>query len=143
MYTSLLNSCVLSIHHRPGARVGVQTSDEIVDVLCRLVEVDLAEVRFVEEGIIGGPNLGLFDTNSSVLGNHLDSLAHGLDSLGVHEVVVEAVNGVVDGDVALPGQQEVTSIKTSIRIEDGESSSCISFYQCPGDGAGSSVSWQQ
>ena len=114
-----------------------------MDLLGGLVQVDSADFWLVEEGVVGGANLGLLDPHGGLLGDHLDSLPHGLHSLGVHEVVVETVHGVVDGDVALPGEEEVSRVQTVVRIEDGETSPCVSLYHGPGNGTGSSVTRQQ
>ena len=114
-----------------------------MDLLGCLVQVDSADFRLVEEGVVGGANLGLLDPHGGLLGDHLDRLPHGLHPLGVHEVVVKAVHGVVDGDVALPGEEEVARVQAVVRVEDGETSPGVSLYQSPGDGAGSSVAGQE
>ena len=114
-----------------------------MDLLGGLVQVHTAGLRLVEEGVVGGAHLGLLDPHGGLLGDHLDSLPHGLHSLGVHEVVVEAVHGVVDGDVALPGEEQVSRIQTIVRVEDGKTSPGVSLYESPGDGAGPSVAGQQ
>ena len=88
-----------------------------MDFLCWLVEINSAEFRFVEESIIGGSNLRLFDAHSSVLSYHLHSLTHGLDTLGIHEVVVETVHSVIDGDIALPGEEKVPCVQSLVRVE--------------------------
>ena len=134
---------LLPLQHRPGPGVGVEAADEVVDLLGALVEVDPANLRLVEVCVVGGAHLRLLDPHSRLLGDHLDRLSHGLHSLGVHEVVVEAVHGVVDGDVALPGEEKVPGVQTVVRVEDGETSLGVSLYQSPGDGAGSSVAGQQ
>ena len=80
------------------------------------------DLWFVQEGVVGGSNFRLLDHRSALFSNHLehimivmiivimgnlqftimtpviidlDSFSHGLDTLGVHEVVVEGVNCVI------------------------------------------------
>ena len=74
---------------------------------------------------------------------YIDIHTNYLDALGVHEVVVEAVHGVVDGDVALPGEQQVPGVEAGVRVEDGEPARGVPLDQGPGDGAGAAVAGQQ
>ena len=120
---------LLAVEHGPGPGVAVEAADKVVDGLGRLAEVSPAQLGLVEESVVRGPDLGLLDARRPVLGDHLNGLGHGPDALRVHEAVVQRVHGVVDGDGALPGQQDVPSVEAVVGVEDGEASLCVALYK--------------
>ena len=73
----------------------VQTSNEVVNLFRRLIQVHFAKLGLVQERVVGGAFFRLSYFRSFFLSNQVDGLGHGTDALGVHEPVVEAVHGVV------------------------------------------------
>ena len=79
-----------------------------------MVEINFAKFWLVEEC----SNLRLLDRWGSFFCDHLNSLSHGLDTLWVHEVVVDGVHSVIDINIALSGEKQVTSVKAIVRVEN-------------------------
>ena len=47
---------------------------------------------------------------------NLDSFSHGLHTLGIHKAVVQAVNCVIHGDVALPEYVKIMKMLKMVNI---------------------------
>ena len=132
---------LLAVQLSPSSRDRIQTPDEIVDLLGGLVQVQLGHFRFVHHRVVSGADFRLRDDRRALLGDEVDGLRHGLDADGVHEVVVQAVHRVVLTDLALPLEQDRSSIKSIVSPKDAESSFLVSLDQSPTDRRGSPMSW--
>jgi len=73
----------------------VQASNEVVNLFSGLVQVDFAQLGLVQERVVSGAFFRLSNFGRFFLRNQVDGLSHGLDALGIHEPVIQAIHGVI------------------------------------------------